>query len=63
MSEKLKVGDRVRIRTGQRIFVVAEIDLPGSQPIPPCTSVVLIKPEDGKGPNQIYGDAYLSKVA
>ncbi|MFN3627434.1 MAG: hypothetical protein ACK4S3_06095 [Parvibaculum sp.] len=63
MSEQLRVGDRVRIRTGQRIFVVAEVDLPRSKPIPPCTSVVLIKPEDGKGPDQIYGNAFLTVVA
>jgi hypothetical protein len=64
MSEKLKVGDRVRLRTSQRIFVVAEVDPPGGDaPLPPATQVVLLTPEDGKGPEQRYGNAVLVKVA
>lgn len=62
MSEKLKVGDRVRIRTSQKIYVVAEIDLPGATPLAPATQVVLLTPEDGKGPEQRYGNAVLAKL-
>jgi len=63
MSETLKVGDRVRIRTSQKIYVVAEVDPSGGTPIAPATQVVLLTPEDGKGPEQRYGNAVLVKVA
>lgn len=64
MSEKLKVGDRVRIRTSQKIFVVAEVDPPGGDsPLAPATQVLRLAPEDGKGPEQRYGNAMLVKVA
>lgn len=62
MSEKLKVGDRVRIRTSQKIYVVSEVDPSGGTPIPPATQIVLLTPEDGKGPEQRYGNAVLVKV-
>lgn len=63
MSEKLKVGDRVRIRTSQKVYVVAEVDPPGGTPLAPATHIVLLAPEDGKGPEQRYGNAVLVKVA
>jgi hypothetical protein len=63
MSEKLKAGDRVRVRNSQKIFVVAEIDPPGGDaPLAPATHVVLLRPEDGKGPDLRYGNAVLVKV-
>ncbi|MEZ6030321.1 MAG: hypothetical protein R3C46_11290 [Hyphomonadaceae bacterium] len=63
MSDKLKVGDRVRIRSGQKTYVVTEIDPSGGTPIPPATQIVLLAPEDDKGPDQRYGNAALVKVA
>lgn len=63
MSETLKVGDRVRIRTSQKIYVVSELDPSSGTPIPPATQIVLLTPEDGKGPEQRYGNAVLVKVA
>ena len=63
MSQKLQVGDRVRIRTSQKIYVVSELDPSGGTPIPPATQIVLLTPEDGKGPEQRYGNAVLVKVA
>ena len=62
MSENLKVGDRVRIRAGQKIYVVTEIDPPGATPLAPAKHVVLLTPEDGKGVEQRYGGAFLTKV-
>jgi len=63
MSEKLKVGDRVCIRAGQKIYVIAEVDPSGGTPLAPSTYIVLLRPEDGKGPEQRYGDAFISKLA
>lgn len=62
MSETLKIGDRVRIRSGQKTYVVSELDPSGGTPIAPATQIVLLTPEDGKGPQQLYGNAVLAKV-
>jgi hypothetical protein len=64
MSEKLNVGDRVRVRNSLKIFIVAEIDPHGGDaPLAPATHVVLLRPEDGKGPDLRYGNAVLVKVS
>lgn len=53
----------IRICTNQMIYVVAEVDLPGTLSLAPASQVVLLTPEDGKGPEQRYGNAVLVKVA
>jgi hypothetical protein len=63
MSDQLVIGDRVRIRTSQRVFVVAEVSPPGCTPRAPATYTLLLKPEDGKGPELLYGNAVLTRVA
>jgi hypothetical protein len=63
MSQKLKAGDRVRIGTSQKIYVVAEIDPPGCTPCLPATYTLRLTPEGGKGVELLYGDAVIVKVA
>jgi hypothetical protein len=62
MSENLKTGDRVRIRSCQKSYVVAEIHPPGCMPYAPSTVTLRLTPENGKGPEQLYGNATLVKV-
>lgn len=62
MAEKLKVGDRVRIGKGQRIFAVAEVDPCGCNPLAPATYTVRIAPEDGKGVDLLYGNTGVEKI-
>jgi hypothetical protein len=62
MTATFKVGDRVRIRTGHRIYQVIEIEPPEHHALLPATQIVRIKPEDDKGVEQLYGNAVLMKV-
>ena len=62
MSEKLKAGDRVRIRTSEKIYVVAEINPPGCNPLAPATYTLRLTPENGKGVEQLYGNVGVVKV-
>jgi hypothetical protein len=62
MADLLKAGDRVRIRNSDRIFTIVEINPPGCTPYPPATFTVRMAPEDGKGPELLYGNAILTKV-
>lgn len=61
-SDKLKVGDRVKIRNGIKIYSVEEVDRPSWEAAPPSTYVVRMVPEDGKGPEVRYGNAALVKI-
>jgi hypothetical protein len=62
MADNLKVGDRVRIRDSVRAFTIAELNPPGCTPFPPATFTVRMTPEDGQGPEHLYGNAVLTKV-
>jgi hypothetical protein len=62
MADDLKVGDRVRIRDSVRIFTISELNPPGCSPFPPATFTVRMTPEDGIEPEQLYGNAVLTKA-
>jgi len=61
-EEKLKTFDRVRIDKAHRVYVVQEVDPPGATPLAPSTYIVIIVPEDGKGPALQYGNHRLNKL-
>jgi hypothetical protein len=62
MADEFKVGDRVHMRNSTRIFTILEINPPGCHPCPPATFTVRMMPEDGKGPQLLYGNAVLTKT-
>lgn len=63
MTEKLKVGDRVRFKGWTTIRQVVEVDLPGHTPLAPSTYVVrLADPPDFKRDFYTCGDHVLERV-
>lgn len=68
MTEKLKPGDRVKIRNHmlpeqlQRVWEITEIDIRDSgYPAAPSTYLVRMKPTGGGGP-VVYGNAALERA-
>jgi len=60
--KKLEVGDRVKVGETGPVFEVIEVDPPNAAPAKPSTYCVLINPESGGGPAQIYGNHRLIPV-